>query len=150
MKLKTRRVRHVTHGANHIGDISWSPDGRTLAFTNLADGATYSDIFTIHTDGSHEHRLTKTDDIPEYSVSWSPDGKRIATESFEGIETVSAKTGEQEGNAFEGGAPSWSSDGRYLDFYRYDGHDGEIWRARPDGTHAKNLTDNQFNDYFVD
>jgi TolB protein len=150
MKLRTRKVRHVTHGANHIGDISWAPDGKTLAFTNLASGASFSDIFTIRPDGTHEHRLTKTGDVPEYSVSWSPNGKRIATESFAGIETISATTGEQVGIAFEGGAPSWSPDGKYLDFYRYDGNDGEIWRARPDGSHAKNLTDNQAQDYFVD
>jgi Tol biopolymer transport system component len=150
MTLKTGHVRRVTHGAHDLGSPTWSPDGQEIAFRNLAEGAGYTDIYTIHADGSHERRLTKTDAQSESQPSWSPDGKHIAIDAAGGIELISAKTGKMIDGPFPGGEPSWSPDGKHLDYYDYDGHDGEIWRANPDGSHRKNLTDNEVEDYFSD
>lgn len=50
---------------------SWSPDGRTLAFTGRG-----GDIYVVHADGSGLRKLTAG---PGWDVGarWSPDGRRI-------------------------------------------------------------------------
>jgi TolB protein len=48
---------------------SWSPDGRTLAFTG--DGG----IYTVHADGTGLHRRTGS---PGHDPRWSPGGRQIA------------------------------------------------------------------------
>jgi TolB protein len=50
---------------------SWSPDGRTLAFTG--DGG----IYTVHADGTRLRKLTGSPGA-NYGPEWSPDGRQIA------------------------------------------------------------------------
>ena len=52
--------------------LSWSPDGKKLAYTSGQD------VWTINaSDGSDPHNLTN-DGLLQFDVSWSPDGKLIA------------------------------------------------------------------------
>jgi TolB protein len=53
-----------------LGLPSWSPDGRTLAFTGG------SVLYTVHADGTGLHKLTHG---PGWNIGpkWSPDGRRI-------------------------------------------------------------------------
>ena len=57
-------------------DVSWSPDGRALAFTLLKDGAW--DVYVMRDDGSRPLRLTNGTGLSSFYTSWSPDGRRIA------------------------------------------------------------------------
>ena len=61
--------RRVTRPlAVDLGIPSWSPDGRTLAFTGVGG------IYTVHADGTGLRKLTG----PAYGPKWSPDGRQIA------------------------------------------------------------------------
>jgi hypothetical protein len=53
---------------------SWSPDGKTIAFTRPHPGG--GDIFSISVDGGPEKRLTTTTGISD-DPDYSPDGKYI-------------------------------------------------------------------------
>jgi Tol biopolymer transport system component len=62
------------------GDYVWSPDGRTIAYADLAPGGQppYTDIYTMNADGTRVTQLTHNADQMNQSPSWSHDGKRIA------------------------------------------------------------------------
>ena len=64
--------RRVTRPlAVDAGSPSWSPDGRTLAFTGVGG------IYTVHADGTGLRKLTGSQG-PNYGPTWSPDGRQIA------------------------------------------------------------------------
>jgi Tol biopolymer transport system component len=64
--------RRVTRPlALDLGIPSWSPDGRTLAFTGVGG------IYTVHADGTGLRKLTGSPG-PDYGPKWSPDGRQIA------------------------------------------------------------------------
>jgi serine/threonine-protein kinase len=56
---------------------SWSPDGRTIAYTAAAPGVPPS-IMVAHLDGNHEAQLIDKEKAPEGSPKFSPDGRWLA------------------------------------------------------------------------
>lgn len=54
---------------------SWSPDGKTIAFTTNRWGDL--EIALINPDGSNLRRLTQSKGLDDYPV-WSPDGRYVA------------------------------------------------------------------------
>jgi dipeptidyl aminopeptidase/acylaminoacyl peptidase len=70
--------------------LSWSPDGRYLAFVGLPDGASIptinteaprgdppTDVFIVVRDGTGERNVTESAAF-ETGPAWSPDGTRLA------------------------------------------------------------------------
>jgi WD40 repeat protein len=69
-----RRLVSPSHFQSAYG-ATWSPDGRSIAFSTCATPAPkcQSSVFVVDLDGTHLHRLA-AGALPD----WSPDGKRIA------------------------------------------------------------------------
>ena len=90
--------------------------------------ANEGDIYTVHPDGTHMRRLTRTKVRGEALPSWSPDGRRIAFEVDSGFDTPSfvytmsaAGTGSKRVVRVPDGyaTPAWSPDGKTIAFGAY-------------------------------
>src|SRR5438270_4135274 len=109
------------YNTRSVGDTSWSPDGKQIAFVTNISGR--NNIWLISAEGGWPSQLTISDQR-QIDPAWSPDGKWIAFNSDrDGDEQwdlllVSPRTGEvtnltntpevaEEGHA-------WSPDSRYL------------------------------------
>lgn len=101
----------------------WSPDGETLAFTALREGAW--DVYTIPAAGGEERRLTSCpglDDGPDYSA----DGRYIYYNSFCSgrmeiwrMATADGRTEQLTDDAYSNWFPHPSPDGRWVVFLAY-------------------------------
>jgi Tol biopolymer transport system component len=87
MNVDGSNIIQLTNSYGYKPSLSWSPDGKRIAFTYINDvvknwESVFYDIFVIKADGSGQARLTyvsKTD--PQKgcnSPSWSPDGNLLA------------------------------------------------------------------------
>ena len=71
-----RVVRHYPiPGVGEIFSPTWSPDGREIAFTAIADG--FTDLYLLNLNSGAVRPLTH-DSFAELEPAWSPDGSRIA------------------------------------------------------------------------
>jgi Tol biopolymer transport system component len=75
---ETRRLAGV-----EANDITWSPDGTTLAYTEAdpeSDSSGVNGIWLVDADGGHRRRLTleSTHRTAELGITWSPAGDLIA------------------------------------------------------------------------
>ncbi|MGE5734837.1 MAG: alpha/beta fold hydrolase [Acidobacteriota bacterium] len=104
-----------------VGDTTWSPDGRTIAFISNMSGR--NNVWLVPAEGGWPTQLTVSDQR-QSSPAWSPDGKWIAYQSdYDGDEQwdiflVSPKTGQvvnlTNTREIAEQSPVWSPDGRYL------------------------------------
>jgi serine/threonine-protein kinase len=62
---------------------SWSPDGRALAFTQMDDPESGSDIYVLTLDGNRRPQVLIRTKFSEGSPKFSPDGKWLAYSSNE-------------------------------------------------------------------
>jgi TolB protein len=111
--------RLTRNGAIDVGP-SWSPDGRTLAFTS--DRAGSPQIYLMDASGGDQRRITFNGSY-NANPAWSPDGKWIAYESRVGgqmdiwlIDPQGSVNLPLIEHPRSDEAPSWSPDSRMLSF----------------------------------
>jgi len=101
---------------------SWSPDGKTLAFTQMNDPQSGSDIYMLSRDGDKKpHALLQTK-FSEGSPKFSPNGAWLAYSTNESgqpeVWAMAYPGGERIHISTNGGTdPLWRHDGRQL-YYR--------------------------------
>ena len=110
-------------------DLSWSPDGKLIAFTSSGDknfeGGVWQ-IYVMDADGANPRRLSNNP-FAEWDPSWSPDGKLIAFTSsgdkdIEGVWQIyvmdadGANPRRLSNNHHLDAYPSWSPDGERIAF----------------------------------
>jgi Tol biopolymer transport system component len=113
--------------------ISWSPDGRSIAYLGLPDGAPVpsigalggpptlpvglpADVFVIGADGTGDRNVTNSagDEGPP---AWSPDGTHLGYETVDGLVTVRMDGSTPAGPPRRGPLSrffSWSPDGHMV------------------------------------
>ena len=72
------RVRYRGEKDIGVGDIAWSPNGRTLAFRHGAASVNWSQIMVVDAVTGRARPLTNRRGHADGSPSFSPDGRRIA------------------------------------------------------------------------
>lgn len=125
-------LRHRLRGHhNIIYEITWSPDGRTLASAS-ADRTVH--LWSLHTDKLRQAPIGHAEYV--FCVAWSPDGRVLATgTNHEIIRLSDAETGmplrELTGHVGPIYSVAWSPDGRRLATGSFD-RTIHIWDSSQD------------------
>ncbi len=135
--LRTGTDRHIAASAATFGCftpsyLTWSPDGKLLAYTCRDMGVGPSargSIYTIRPDGTGRHPIA-TGPFPAFSPTWSPDGKRLAYStgeipfpgppgmtSYRSAVYVVDLAGSQGRRVATGALPDWSPDGKTIAYF---------------------------------
>ncbi|MEO3815970.1 Hsp70 family protein [Plantactinospora sp. B24E8] len=128
--------------------VSWSPDGRRLAFVMEVDRRPQLAVLTIGT--STPIQLTDTPDSKD-DPAWDPTGDRLAAwSSRDGEPQLYLLSATEPGAEWQrltsGDAraldPAWSPDGRRIAYTRASGDDRfQIWLTNSDGTDNRAVTE---------
>jgi len=119
---RSRPPEQLTTVGSMQSPESWSPDGRTLAFTQMNDRQSGSDIYTLSLDGDKTPRALLRTKFSEGSPKFSPNGAWIAYSTNESgqseVWAMAYPGGERIPISTNGGTdPIWRRDGRML-YYR--------------------------------
>ena len=119
-KSSPLRLTRLTYGAGLQTDVSWSPDGRRVAYAWDRDGN--FDIWVQSIDGGDPTRVTSSP-ADESQPAWSPNGQRLVFRSESdggGLFTVNVQGGPVRRIAPDGRRPAWMSNGREVVFVDSD------------------------------
>ena len=149
MNLNSRVVERLTESPAIDTSPSYSPDGKKITFNSDRGGS--QQIYVMDSNGRNQKRISKGSGNYATPV-WSPRGDLIAfTKNFQGQYFIGVMrtdgTGERllTENWYQE-APSWSSNGRVLIFYRETkadssgkGHSASIWSIDLTGFNERKL-----------
>jgi TolB protein len=133
-------------------DVSWSPDGKYLAFAGMHDFDEQrrnfkADIYVIRVDGSDQRKIS-SDDRNEFYTSWGK-GRIAFGADVAGTKDSDIYTANPDGSdlrqvtrgAGRNSTPSISRDGKRIAFVSTrDGGKHQIYIANLDGTGLRRLT----------
>jgi TolB protein len=127
------------------GSHGLSPDGKWLAMTCALQDRPGRRIYIVPAGGGKPRMITANPN--SYFHSWSPDGKTILfTRPDRGmlnIYSIPAGGGSETALTASTGVsddPDFSADGQWIYFNSDRAGGMQIWRMRPDGSHAEQVT----------
>lgn len=133
-----------TRGAIN-NDHGISPDGRSYAFCDRSETGK-STIYLIPSAGGTATRVTPL--TPSWWHGWSPDGARLAYTVVRGNDRFGIATCARDGSDeqvvasgpghYDG--PDYTPDGEWIWFNSTRGGTMQLWRIRPDGSDAEEMT----------
>jgi TolB protein len=142
--------RQLTRDDADHEDPAWSPDGRRVAFVLIKDGG--EQIHLMNADGSGVEALTPNNQRTIHP-NWAPDGRSVAYCTDDDLKPPKKNDSEiysidvatkKLTKLISGGVntyPVWSPNGKQLAFRRMvDVTNSEVFVANPDGSDARNLT----------
>ena len=136
-----------------------SPDGQTIAYTDLDPVSGNFDIFLVQHDGSNLRNLTGNSPSSDRAPAWSPDGTRVAfittaagnwdvfvvNVDGSGLVNLTNTPTRSEGE------PTWSPDGTKIafdSFHVVSFGDTDVFTVNADGTGLTNVTNRPSNGDF--
>lgn len=116
-------LRQVTDGPARDRSVSYSPDGKSLAF--VSDRSGREEIYLASTDGAGEARQLTDIDTLKFGYRWSPDGREIAFASSDGklrkVEAATKQVTILDSSSFGNiSTPVWSPDGKWIAYSKSD------------------------------
>jgi Tol biopolymer transport system component/DNA-binding winged helix-turn-helix (wHTH) protein len=150
-----RRVRD-THWEEHefyevfwyFGRLSWSPDGKLLAFSDRTSSNEPTSIFLLSFDSLAVRRITSRQLPGDYNPAFSPDGRTLAfNRGSQGVTSINtiAVTGGEVKRLFSGPqcgwGLAWTPDGRDIVFARagWLASAGWLWKISRHGGEPERL-----------
>lgn len=137
-------LRQITEGESRDQDVTYSPDGKWLAY--VSDKSGREEIYVMAADGAGETKQVTDLDALKSSYLWSPDSKAFAFTTADGKlytitaegkdlkELVASKYGRL-------GRPAWSPDGAWLAYSRPDvSRSSDIYLIPAKGGEEKKVT----------
>ena len=139
--------------AKCTGSHGLSPDGKLLAISCSTPGKPETRVYIVPSRGGQPRLLTENPS--SYFHSWSPDGKTIlfTRPNHAGggnILSIAAEGGTERPLTTGSGIsddPDYSADGKWIYFNSDRGGSMQIWRMRPDGSAAAQVTSDEFNNW---
>ena len=132
----------------YFGRLSWSPDGKLLAFSDRMSNNEPTSIFLLALDSLSSRRLTSATLPGDYNPVFSPDGQMLAfnrgSQGVTSIYTMPVAGGAERrlttGSQFGWGL-AWTSDGRELVFGRagWLATSGWLWKISVHGGEPQRL-----------
>ncbi|VAW83253.1 Tol-Pal system beta propeller repeat protein TolB [hydrothermal vent metagenome] len=129
-----------------IISVSWSPDGRFLAYASFEHGP--STVYVQEVGTGKRERLLKTKDAIS-SPAWSPDGSKLAVvisrKGKRDVYVVDYKSRltqrlTRTSSANFNTEPVWSPDGKHIVYTAHSGGRPQLYRIDVGGGRAKRLT----------
>lgn len=122
---------------------SYSPDGRRIVFESDRGGS--QQIYVMNADGSNQRRISFFGGRAA-TPEWSPRGDQIAFTCICGNLRIAVMSPEGRDmrfltNAWQDEAPTWSPNGRIVQFFRTERHTGHtsIWQVDLTGRNERRL-----------
>ena len=138
-------ARRLTEPGGGDNRATYMPDGRSLLFASTRGGT--SQIWTMNPDGGYPRRLHTSTANDAGRVAPSPDGMRLCFSSDRSgqsaIHVLNLRSGALttvSDTAWWSFGPTWSARSQIAYFSRKGGNQINLWTAQPDGTQARQIT----------